>query len=437
MYDRFVTPGPEVIAQLQSHTKGVRLKGPTTVECQAYGKAKAKRQIRREPREGASRSGQRIAIDFTDFEEDPEGYRYVMFATDRYSGFIWDTYLKNREQDTLITAFRYLLGVLKNQDKVFPQVIECDNEILKNHQLRDMLQSPPFSIRLKPSAPHTQAQNGGAERSGGVIKEKATAMRSGAKLPAFLIVYIFKAAVYLYNRTPKYALFWQTPYEVYYTYLAYKDGVAVLDRKPQEAHLRAYGCMAYIGFLVGYRSTNIYEIWNPLINKVIAIRDVQFNEKATFSGDIKDLKDDLLYITEDELQRLLRQVEIPDQANGHPVHIQEEDKDLSGTIQLPAGQEKWFQSGTDVEEDVRDGEEQACSHGTDHPYTTAMFEPLPTPGPSPPPASALMTATIIAPAEEIKAALGSCHTVQPKVTVKDEGTPRVEVTSPPHLMQDE
>ncbi|RYP32481.1 hypothetical protein DL768_011137 [Monosporascus sp. mg162] len=361
-------PGPEVITQLQSHTRGVRLKGPTTVECQACGKAKAKRQIRREPREGASRSGQRIAIDFTDFEEDPEGYRYVMFATDRYSGYIWDIYLKNREQDTLITAFRYFLGVLKNQDKVFPQVFECDNEILKNHQLRDMLQSPPFSIRLEPSALHTQAQNGGAERSGGVIKEKATAMRSGAKLPSFLIVYIFKAAVYLYNRTPKYALFWQSPYEVYYTYLAYRDGVAVLDRKPQQAHLRVYGCMAYamtaaamkkeqrlqklnpkawIGFLVGYRSTNIYEIWNPLINKVIAIRDVLFNEKATFSGDIRDLRDDLLHVTEEELQKLLRQVELPDQGPGHPnVQLQEEDEDLSGTIQLPVGQEGWLQSGT-------------------------------------------------------------------------------------------
>ncbi|RYO78010.1 hypothetical protein DL764_010157 [Monosporascus ibericus] len=276
-----------------------------------------------------------------------------MFATDRYSGFIWDIYLKNREQDILITAFRHLLGVLKNQDKVFPQVIECDNEILKNHQLRDILQSPPFSIRLEPLAPYTQAQNGGAERSGGVIKEKATAMRSGVKLPAFLIVYIFKVAVYLYNRTPKYALFWQTPYEVYYTYLAYRDGVAVLNRKPQQAHLRAYGCMAYamtttamkkeqrlqklnpkawIGFLVGYRSTNIYEIWNPLVNKVIAIRDVQFNEKATFLGDIKDLKDNLLHVTENELQKLLRQVEIPDQVNSYPMHIQEEDEDLSGII---------------------------------------------------------------------------------------------------------
>ncbi|RYP52889.1 hypothetical protein DL770_011007 [Monosporascus sp. CRB-9-2] len=76
----------------------------------------------------------------------------------------------------------------------------------------------------------------------------------------------------------------------------------------KELRLQKLNPKVWIGFLVGYRSTDIYEIWNPLINKVIAIRDVQFNEKATFSGDIRDLKDNLLHVTEDELQKLLRQV---------------------------------------------------------------------------------------------------------------------------------
>jgi hypothetical protein len=40
-----------------------------------------------------------------------------------------------------------------------------------------------MSIRIKPSAPDTQAQNGGAERSGGVIKEKARAIQLDANLP--------------------------------------------------------------------------------------------------------------------------------------------------------------------------------------------------------------------------------------------------------------
>jgi hypothetical protein len=41
-------------------------------------------------------------------------------------------------------------------------------------------------MKAEPSAPYTQAQNGGAERSGGVIKDKAWAMCTGAKFPVFL-----------------------------------------------------------------------------------------------------------------------------------------------------------------------------------------------------------------------------------------------------------
>ncbi|KAL8376599.1 hypothetical protein RB595_007616 [Gaeumannomyces hyphopodioides] len=59
-------------------------------------------------------------------------------------------------------------------------------------------------IKIEPSAPYTQSQNGAAERSGGMIKEKARAMKAGAKLPSFLWVEIYRTAVYLYNRTPKY-----------------------------------------------------------------------------------------------------------------------------------------------------------------------------------------------------------------------------------------
>lgn len=59
--------------------------------------------------------------------------------------------------------------------------------------------------RWSPSAPDTQAQNGGAERSRGVIKENARAMRLDANLPWELWPEITRAAVYLYNRTSNYA----------------------------------------------------------------------------------------------------------------------------------------------------------------------------------------------------------------------------------------
>ena len=59
-------------------------------------------------------------------------------------------------------------------------------------------------VRVKPSAPYTQNQNGGAKRSGGVIKDKIRAM--GTLFPNKLWPEIYKTIVYLVNRTPRYFL---------------------------------------------------------------------------------------------------------------------------------------------------------------------------------------------------------------------------------------
>jgi hypothetical protein len=66
---------------------------------------------------------------------------------------------------------------------------------------------------------------------------------------------------------------------------------------------------AWIGYLVGYESTNIYRVWNPNTNTVIRVHDVMYNEDEIFSGDKKLLKDDLLSITNEEMHALLQQCE--------------------------------------------------------------------------------------------------------------------------------
>jgi hypothetical protein len=69
---------------------------------------------------------------------------------------------------------------------------------------------------------------------------------------------------------------------------------------------------AWIGFLVGYQSTNIYRIWNPQTGRVISTRDVIFNEDERFNGNVDQLKDDLLHMEKEELIELLDQVEEPE-----------------------------------------------------------------------------------------------------------------------------
>ncbi|KAF6518369.1 hypothetical protein HZS61_002447 [Fusarium oxysporum f. sp. conglutinans] len=264
-----------------------------------------------------------------------------MLITDRWSGMIWDYYLADRHTGTLITALKDLFGLLERQYQLKPKVLECDNEIPNAGTVFEFLRT--LHIKVEPSAPYTQAQNGGAEVSGKIIKNKARAMRAGARLPEDLWVEIYRAAVYLYNRTPRYTHNWRTPYDKFHTFLAHRDGIVVEDRKPYQAHLRVYGCKAFamtreaktkqqkkhrlnprawIGFLVGYQSTNIYRIWNPHTGVVVPTRDVIFNEDEHFNGDINQLKDDLLHIGRQELIDLLSEVEEP--AVDHDVIVEEE-----------------------------------------------------------------------------------------------------------------
>ncbi|KAL9567430.1 hypothetical protein ACKAV7_008380 [Fusarium commune] len=420
-------PGPEALKHLVGQSRGVKIRGISTVECDACGMAKVKRQVRRQRRVLPEKAGIRLAIDFHDMSGDPD-YTSAMLVTDRYSGYIWDYYLPDQTAPTLIGALEHLLRTLERQLQCRPEVIECDNEIPDSHQVSDFL-SIKNGIRLEPSAPYAQSQNGGAERSGGVIKEKARAMRIGAKLPSFLWVEIWRAAVYLYNRTPKYIYNWKTPYKRFYTYFAFRDGVVVTERKPDQTHLRVYGCKAFamttdalkkknrrqrlnprgwIGYLVGYNSTNIYRVWNPLTNKVISTRDVIFNEKETFSGDVQHLKDDLKELNEEELIQHLTDAEVP---QGSSINLdastQEEDEELSA---LPEGlafeQEaaSYPHRGFERDPTITQGEtgrtlvvgdrNREEPDGTDHPYTTARFTPYLTPETCPLRPAALLVATI-------------------------------------------
>jgi len=66
------------------------------------------------------------------------------------------------------------------------------------------------------------------------------------KLPVLLWVKIYKATVYLYNRTLKKSLSWRSPYKDFHTFMVKKDGIPNLVRKLQISHLRNYGCKTFI-----------------------------------------------------------------------------------------------------------------------------------------------------------------------------------------------
>ncbi|QGA14715.1 hypothetical protein EYB26_002371 [Talaromyces marneffei] len=77
-----------------------------------------------------------------------------------------------------------------------------------------------------------------------------------------------------------------------------------------ENRLQRFNPKAWIGYLVGYDSTNVYRIWNPSTGNIIRARDVIFNEDEGFTGDIQQIKDDLLGVTTEDLTNLLLKVDI-------------------------------------------------------------------------------------------------------------------------------
>ncbi|KAI1676002.1 rve multi-domain protein [Pyrenophora tritici-repentis] len=283
-HKRLGHPGPAAIEHLVQQAEGVQIKGVTTVQCNACGRAKIRRQISRAPRKHDQKPGERITIDFHSYEKQSYNKELSqLLITDKYSRLQWDFYLiDNRTARSIIKILTNFLTFLKNQYNITPKVVETDNEIatVKPEVMR-WLQAR--GIIVEPSAPDTQAQNGGAERSGGVNKEKARAMRLDANLPWELWPEVTRAAVYLYNRTPNYVNQWKTPYEVFFTHVSQANGIAT-PKKPRLAHLKAYGCKAFamtddthrgksrlqrldpkawIGYLVGYQASTIYRIWIP------------------------------------------------------------------------------------------------------------------------------------------------------------------------------
>ncbi|KAF7576644.1 hypothetical protein PtrM4_008840 [Pyrenophora tritici-repentis] len=386
-HKRLGHPGPSAIEHLIQQSEGVRIKGITTVQCDACGRSKSKRQIRRALRLNDEGPGERIAIDFHEYEADSfTKEKSQMLITCRNSRYVWDFYFKdNRPARSIIRLLALFIQFMKKQFNITVKVIETDNEIVTVKQEVEKW-CTSLSIRLEPSAPDTQAQNGGAERSGGVIKEKARAIRLDANLPWELWPEITRAAVYLYNRTPNYPNKWKSPYEIFFTRAAATNGIVTGPRRPNQAHLRAYGCKAFamtddthrgksrlqrldpkawIGYLVGYQSTNIYRIWIPSMAKVISTRDVVFNEDTIFNGKTEDLMDNLMHNTLEEIATWVRTVE------------------LTGTQSQQPETETFYEDDTTQEESPR-------TQKTRYHQGRKVVEAYLTPPPTPPPVALLV-----------------------------------------------
>ena len=75
--------------------------------------------------------------------------------------------------------------------------------------------------------------------------------------------------------------------------------------------LKRFELKAWIGYLIGYDSTNVYRIWNRVENKVIRSRDVMFDELTVFDRNIETLRDQIRNLDLDKLFKLFKAAIIP------------------------------------------------------------------------------------------------------------------------------
>jgi Reverse transcriptase (RNA-dependent DNA polymerase) len=333
--------GPQALRQLGSKSLGVHLKGPATHKCSACAGAKIHRMIsRRGSEQGPTRPFARVHLDWTPLEESVDGFVRAMFLTCELTGMMFVYFCKSYDTGVSLANLQDFQALLKTRYSLGIRTIRTDGELAKVKKVAKWLSREGISLETSP--PHTQDQNGRSERAGAVIIMKSRSMRLSAKLPHDLWVEMVHTAVYLYNRTPKAELGWESPYEHFYSWLADNHEIEG-RRKPQLAHLKAYGCKAYamtadaklkrnrlqklnprahIGYLVGYDSTNIYRIWVPHRGEVISSRDVFFDEDEFFDGKKLDLDDGLAKT----LDEYVHQVRIPEQASRNEVILQEDDE---------------------------------------------------------------------------------------------------------------
>ena len=266
--------------------------------CETCVLSKHKKKANREPVERAERPGQRIHVDLcgggytlatrdmqktVGFEELPAsegGARYFIVMTDDFSRYRKTVTVK-KKNDAMV-AIREFMAEIEAKGYKIEAIRKDGGTEFGSKAFERWLRGK--GVKCEDSAPYTPEQNGLSERSVGLICEKARSMMLATDLPLSLWAEAVLTATYLINRSPTRSLNrGVTPYEAFH------------GHKPSILHVRVFGCVAYGKIpvqkvhgklmprsrkmrLVGYESSNIYRLWNPVDRRITLTRDVVFDE---------------------------------------------------------------------------------------------------------------------------------------------------------------
>jgi hypothetical protein len=237
MHRRFAHPSKDVLRHASGNTKNFpsNMSFPSNDPvCKGCAEGKMTRSSF-PPSPGRSKAPfDKVHMDLKEFSiQSYNKYKFFILFFDDCTSFGWIVLLRHKsETDPTIRQF---IAMVKNQfNKVIHEfMIDAGGEF-KSEGLRTFLKE--LGINTLTSVPHMHQQNGHAERFIRTIVEKAQAIRLEACIPQNWWKFAVNYAVHVYNRTPLKCSSsdYKTPFE------------RLHRTKPDVAHLRVFGCGAYV-----------------------------------------------------------------------------------------------------------------------------------------------------------------------------------------------
>ena len=159
------------------------------------------------------------------------GKIYVFVIVDDYSRFTWTLFLATKDETfTMFEVFAKLV-----QKKFNKEIISIRSDHGLEFENSQFLQfCTTNGIEHNFSTPRTPQQNGVVERKNRTLEDIARTMLISSKLPKFYWAEAVNTGCYLINRCMIRSVLNKTPYEL------------LKGRKPNLAHLRAFGCVCFI-----------------------------------------------------------------------------------------------------------------------------------------------------------------------------------------------
>ena len=309
-HERYAHAGPEVIKRLEDNVRGVKLTDlnpPSTVNCNACGKSKATQIISRVPRHLAGRKLQRLHMDLLLVNDSKayDGTTAILHIIDEATNMEWSYNLPSKDHTSpTLTKF---VKMIQNQTYMKISTLVMDNEASITKEFLQFCDNN--GIRWENTPVDTPHKNGKSERHGRMILDKARAIITHTNLPIKLWPEIIKAIVFICNSTPTAANNWKTPYELFHGrkpnriattvgskgFILRKNYQMTKSLVNQGTHkLHKLEPKAYICYLVGYITDNIYNVWVPGLDRVATSSDVIFKEGEFYNPNDEELRNALL-----------------------------------------------------------------------------------------------------------------------------------------------